>query len=107
MQFVICCLFMRADSTNMILVIRFLYGFSFGFTCAVTTSAFIEILPEWNRGKGILLVNFCISLGKIYAVVIGFIFIEEDLRETNWKVMMLFSGLPNLLVLYGCYSHLK
>jgi MFS family permease len=83
------------------MVLRFCYGFSFGFTVAVTTSMFAEISPAQYRGKGILLINFCISIGKIYAVLLGWFFLRPQLAETNWKLMMVCGGLPNVAVLLG------
>lgn len=58
------------------LLLRFCYGFAFGFTVAVTTSMFAEISPAEYRGKGILLINFCISIGKLYAVMLGRVFLR-------------------------------
>ena len=83
------------------LALRFLYGFSFGFTVAVTTSMFAEISPAEYRGKGILLINFCISIGKLYAVFLGYVFLEKDIAETDWKAMMVCGSLPNIVVFLG------
>ncbi len=45
MQLVTAVLFFMADSLLLMFVLRLLYGFSFGFTIAVTTSMFAEVTP--------------------------------------------------------------
>lgn len=101
MQICVALLFYFANSLTLMLLLRFVYGFAFGFTVAITTSMFAEITPEKQRGKGILLINFCISIGKLYGVVLGYIFIQEKLAETNWKLMMVCGALPNIIVFFG------
>lgn len=77
LQLIVSLLFYLATTLKIMLFLRFLYGFSFGFTVAITTSMFAQISPSMYRGKGILLINFCISIGKIYAVFLGYLFIKE------------------------------
>lgn len=76
MQVSVAVMFYLVDSLALMALLRFFYGFSFGFTIAVTTSMFAEITPSEYRGKGILLINFCISIGKLYGVVLGLLFIK-------------------------------
>ena len=106
-QIGVSALFYLVYSLEVMLVLRFMYGFSFGFTVAITSTMFAEISPQKYRGKGVLLINFCISLGKIYAVLLGYVFIEQDLKDTNWKLMMLCGGLPNVIVFIGSYFILE
>ena len=107
MQVAVAAMFYLVNSLTLMALFRFFYGFSFGFTIAVTTSLFAEIAPSEYRGKGILLINFCISIGKLYGVVLGLLFIEVNLEETNWKLMMVTGSLPNLIVLAGSYLVLR
>ena len=76
MQIIVSVLFYFANSLFMMFLLRLLYGFSFGFTIAVTTSILAEISPETYRGKGVLLLNFFISFGKMYGVLLGYYFLE-------------------------------
>jgi hypothetical protein len=62
---------------------------------------FAEISPAEYRGKGILLINFCISIGKLYAVFLGYWFIKAEISQTNWKLMMICGSLPNIIVFLG------
>lgn len=101
LQIFVSGIFYLADSLEAMVFLRFLYGFSFGFTVAVTTSMFAEVSPTAYRGKGILLINFCISIGKLYAVLLGWFFLRPVLAETNWKLMMVCGALPNFIVLWG------
>ena len=74
MQLAASVLFYFAYTINIMFFLRFLYGFSFGFTVALTTSLFAEVTPEAYRGKGLLLINFIISIGKLLGVGLGYIF---------------------------------
>lgn len=87
-------------------VARFLYGFTYGFTVAITTSVFAEITPKKYRGKGILFLNFCISIGKLYGLLLAYIFLN-DFVSGNWRTMMICSGFPNLFVLVGSLYFLR
>ena len=101
LQIIVALCFYLAQSLTMMFILRFFYGYVFGFTVAITTSMFAEITPEKYRGKGILLINFCISIGKLYGVFLGYIFIKDDLVSTNWKLMMICGAIPNVIVLLG------
>lgn len=97
LQFFVCCSFAFADSYNLVLLVRFLYGFCFGLTIALTTTMFSEIVPIAYRGKGLLIINFCVSLGKVFSFILGAIFLQ-DFTKGNWKMMMVSSSFPSLIV---------
>jgi len=46
--------------------------------------------------------NFCVSLGKIFGILLAYIFLQSY-TEGNWRLMMFFSGLPSVAVLIGTY----
>lgn len=77
MQLIVSCSFFIANNLTVMTIIRFLYGFSFGFTIALTTSMFAESSPMKYRGKGLLLLNFCVSIGKIFGVALAYIFLDN------------------------------
>jgi putative MFS transporter len=58
------------------------------------------------RGKGLLLLNFFISIGKIYGVFLAYFFLKS-FTEGDWKSMMIMSSLPNIIVLYGVVNHIQ
>lgn len=107
LQMGVSLMFYYAGSMGAMMLLRFSYGFSFGFTVAVTTSMFAEISPAAHRGRGILLINFCISIGKLYAVFLGWLFLRPQLEDTNWKLMMVCGGMPNILVFLGSLYFLQ
>jgi len=45
MQIAVSFMFYMANDLSMMVILRFLYGFAFGFTVAITTSMFAEISP--------------------------------------------------------------
>lgn len=85
---------------------RLCYGFTYGFTIAITTSIFAEITPSKYRGKGILLLNFCVSIGKLYGLLLAYIFLDT-FTSGQWRLMMIFSCFPNILVFFGSLIYLE
>lgn len=77
LQFLTCCSFGFVQGYASLLAARLVYGFTFGITIALTTSMYSEIVPTAYRGKGLLLINFCISLGKILSIVLAYIFLDN------------------------------
>lgn len=86
--------------------IRFLYGIIFGFSLPLTTSMFSEIIPMTMRGKGLVLINFCITLGKLYGCLIAYL-ILDSFNAGNWRLLMIISSIPSLFVLLGTIIILK
>jgi putative MFS transporter len=102
LQFIMCCAFAFVSSYGQMLLARFLYGFTFGLTIVLTTSMYSEIVPTYYRGKGLLLINFCVSLGKVLSLILAYIFLD-NFNEGDWKSMMMASSLPSLIVVAGAY----
>lgn len=42
-----------------------------------------EITPIKYRGKMLVLINFCVTLGKLFACFLAFIFIDSNMVEGN------------------------
>ena len=62
---------------------------------------FVEVSPTKYRGKGLILLNFCITFGKLYGLLLGYLFIKKDITQTDWKTMVCCGGAPGILVLLG------
>ena len=75
LQILSSTLFFWVNSYEGMCFARFLYGYSFGFSISVTTTMFAEISPLAERGKGILVINFCVSFGKLYGLILAYIFL--------------------------------
>ncbi len=101
-QIIAGVLFYFSNSLPLIYILRFTYGYAFGFCNSTITSMFIEVSPTKYRGKGLILLNFCITFGKLYGLLLGYLFIKEDITKTDWKTMMFCGGAPSILVILGC-----
>ena len=77
MQVISSFFFFFADNILLMIIIRICYGFSFGFTSVLTTSMFAESSPLKYRGKGLLFLNFCMSIGKLVGILLAFIFLDN------------------------------
>lgn len=75
LQLLVSLLFAAIYSIEAMVIVRFLYGFAFGFTVSITTSMYAESASLQYRGKGLLLLNFSISFGKVYGVLLASIFL--------------------------------
>ena len=106
LQILVSISFLFVSSYDQMVLARFVYGFTYGFTIAITTSVFAEITPSKYRGKGILLLNFCVSIGKLYGLLLAYIFLDT-FTSGNWRMMMICSCLPNLVVFVGSFYSLK
>jgi MFS family permease len=105
LQIVFSVLFLVANTVAFMTFMRFGYGFSFGFTIALTTSMYAESSPMRYRGKGLLFLNFCVSLGKIFGIALAYFFLSSY-TEGDWRLMMFVSGFPSVLVLIGTYKYM-
>lgn len=94
-------LFYLSNNIVLIYVLRFFYGYSFGFCNSIITTMFVEVSPTKYRGKGLILLNFCITFGKLYGLLLGYLFIKNNITETDWKTMVFCGGAPSVLVLIG------
>ena len=78
-------------------IARFLYGTTYGFSLPLTTSMLSEIIPSEYRGKGLVILNFFVSIGKLFGCILAAIFLT-NFHSGNWKLMMIVSSFPSLAV---------
>ena len=105
-QFIISLSFAFINDVYSMIIIRFFYGFIFGFSLPLTTSMVSEITPLKYRGKMLVIINFFMTFGKLYACGIGFMFLE-DMHHGNWRAMMAFSALTPFTVFLFTFFFLK
>ncbi len=55
---------------------RFIYGIIYGLTLPLSTTLYSEISSMNARGKGIIFINFCVGIGKLYAILLGYIILD-------------------------------
>lgn len=105
-QFLVGFSFCFINNLFLLLLLRFLYGFCYGFSLPLTISIVSEILPLKYRGKCIVFTNFCVSIGKVYGIIIAWI-VLKDLNSGNWRLLMVLCSLTSLVVVYGMVFHVK
>ena len=100
-------MFAFCNSPTSMVFVRFFYGFVFGnykfliynkgFTIPLTTCMISEITTMAFRGRFLIIINFFVSLGKIYAFILAYICLE-DFHSGHWRLMMILSSFSALLV---------
>lgn len=104
--FLISTLFYFIDSIFWMTLARFVYGICYGFSIPLTTSMTSEITPMKYRGRFLVIINFFVSVGKIFGCLLAVIFLK-DFQHGNWKMMMVASGIPSLIVFVGGMLRLR
>lgn len=56
-----------------------------------------EITAPDTRGRFLIVINFFVSVGKIYAFLLAYLFLE-DFNKGHWKLMMCVSSFTTLIV---------
>lgn len=85
--------------------VRVLYGFTYGFSLPLTTSMLSEIIPIQYRGKGLVFLNFFVSLGKLIGCFLAMICLDS-FSSGNWRLMMVLSSFPSLIVFFASSAFL-
>ncbi|EAS04378.1 MFS transporter (macronuclear) [Tetrahymena thermophila SB210] len=86
--------------------VRVLYGFTYGFSLPLTTSMLSEIIPIQYRGKGLVFLNFFVSVGKLVGCILAMICLDS-FTSGNWKLMMMLSSISSLFVFIASSSYLQ
>ena len=106
LQFIIGTSFALVNNLFFLLIFRFIYGFIYGFSLPLTVSMIAEIVPVIYRGKCITFMNFNITIGRIYALILAY-FILEDYHTGNWRLLMIICSLSSLIVAFGVKLYVK
>jgi sugar phosphate permease len=56
-----------------------------------------EITAPNVRGRFLIIINFFVSVGKIYAFLLAYLFLE-DFSKGHWRMMMCVSSCTSLIV---------
>ena len=105
-QFLVGFCFAFVNDLFTLIFMRFLYGFCYGFSLPLTISMISEIFPLRVRGKAIIFTNFCVSIGKVYGILLAFITLD-DYQTGNWRALMIVSSLTCLIVILGVGFYVK
>jgi len=104
-QFAVGVLSASVNDVYLFILIRGLFGAMIGFTMPLAPAFATEITPLEFRGKGIVLLNFFYTIGKLYAILIA-VFCLDDLTSGNWRAMLILSSVPSLIVGLGTFFYL-
>lgn len=85
---------------------RFFYGFCYGFSLPLPSSMISELIPLKYRGKSLVILNFFVSVGKLFGCVLAY-FCLESFTKGDWRIMMVYSAIPSCLVLLGAILLMK
>ena len=105
-QFIVGLSFAVVNSLSLLIFLRFIYGFVFGFSLPLTVSMVSEIFPLIYRGKSIIFVNFNTCIGRIYGLILATI-IFTDYYTGNWRLLMVLCSLTSIIVIIGSFVYIK
>jgi MFS family permease len=69
--------FVVVPGVKIMVILRFFYGFVYGFSFPLTTTMLTEITPKNYRGKSIVIISFFLTLGKILGLVFALICLTD------------------------------
>jgi len=87
-------------------ILRFFYGFCFGFSLPLTTIYITEILPKQIRGKWVVLINLFATIGNVYGILMAY-FIMDNIEEGNWRWLLACTALLPFITLIGTFIYLR
>ena len=105
-QFLVSLSFTFIDSEFSLILLRLLYGVCYGFSLPITIASIAEISTRDVRGKMIICTNYCVTLGKLYGLLLIYLCLN-DFHSGNWKLMMKVSAFTSLAVCLGNWYYLK
>ena len=80
-----------------LLAIRIIYGITYGMCIGLGSLTVTETTPLKLRGRCLIALNCFITFGQIYSIIILEIFMTS-FSEGNWKMVIIVSTAPNILV---------
>lgn len=86
-QTVVSSLFYFCGSLKMLTTLRVGLGFCFGLGLPLTATTLVEHLPVKQRGRWVVLLNLCVTFGKLLGVALGYWFLDS-LSTGNWRLMV-------------------
>ncbi|EAS03953.2 MFS transporter (macronuclear) [Tetrahymena thermophila SB210] len=88
-----------------IFIQRFLQGLIFSVTIPLSTTMFTEISPVKYRGMGVMFINFGITVGLLFGILLSWI-ILEDINHGKWRLLTAAQFIQGLVVFVGTYLYL-
>lgn len=85
---------------------RVLYGICYGFSIPLPSAMLSELVPSAQRGKCLVLLNFFVTVGKLFGCLLAYICLQ-DFDNGDWRTMMAYSAIPSLLTFFGSICLLR
>jgi MFS transporter, SP family, galactose:H+ symporter len=89
-----------ADSTDLLLIGRFVLGLAIGIVSSSVPLYIAEISPANIRGRLVTFFQFAITLGILISYVVGFLFVHE---VEGWRTMFWAGFIPAIVLLVGMF----
>ena len=91
--------FISAFSPNItfLIIIRVMLGFLVGFFAPLGATILTELTPAQVRGRFMALIQLSISFGQVYGILMAKLFISEDLKTGNWRILTIFCTFPGTI----------
>lgn len=86
-QFLISVCFVACHTYNSNLILRFMAGVIFGINFPIINALSSEITPTKYRGIVSILVNFSLTIGKLYGCFLFYLY-YENMEKGDWRSMM-------------------
>ncbi|EGR32712.1 major facilitator superfamily protein, putative [Ichthyophthirius multifiliis] len=89
---------LQAFTTNIVqlIILRFLSALLVGFFGPLGVTLLAEITPLEVRGRFMSLVTVSFAIGQLYGQFVSY-FTLENLSHGNWRLLIIFTGLPGLV----------
>lgn len=86
-QFIVSICFVDCHTYNSNLILRFMAGFIFGINFPLINALSSEMTPTKYRGIVSIIVNFSLTIGKLYGCFIFYLY-YENMEKGDWRSMM-------------------
>lgn len=100
LQIFVSVLFYPCWSLYLLVLLRIAMGFCFGLGLPLTTTTMVEHLPVKNRGRWVVMISLFITLGKLLAVALARLCLN-DLTTGNWRLMVAVTSVLPAITLVG------
>jgi putative MFS transporter len=105
-QFVLGVYSTTATNVYIFLFVRGTFGLLIGFIMPLIPTLCAEMIPGGIRGRATVVINCLFSVGQLISSVIAY-FCLNSLSVGNWRLLLLISSFPPVLVFFGSYFWFK
>lgn len=100
-QFFLGILSSLISNVYLFIIVRALFGVLLGFVLPLVPGIASEWSPIEKRGKIMTVITAMYNIGQLLSILLASLCLE-NLGSGNWRILLLLSSFPSLLVFYGC-----